>query len=351
MRFRWITQLGIVCALATSCAATPTVNQTVQVQAGSGEQAAQAEAVPAMSREQAVDTLVSDAFLPLDTAGCVIDAVFLETGEYNPNGAEAEVIDGCTTLLTDIGRTDEDKYTPQIDDPADRPAVSIGPFELTEASMPAIVPGGRAMGTVDIGGKSIEYVTITPPGFQIGDGAPVFFALPPGGQDLEITRNVADAVYLDQAVRRGWVVVTPASPSGRWYENGNGTVAAEFLAWVHAWVDAEGGKVHLGGMSNGGLSAFHIAARMPGAFHSLLAFPGYPRQGDRAAFENLVDVPVRMWVGGDDTSWVKNMESTAENFRTLGGDVELFVLPGEPHVLQSTADGVAFFDQLDAARS
>lgn len=349
MKFRWITQLGIVCVLATSCAATPTINQTVV--AGSGDKATEVAAAPAMSREQAVDTLVANAFLPLDTAGCVIDAVFLETGVYNPDGAEAEIVDGCTSLLEEIASSDEDEYTPQIDDPSDRPAVSIGPFELTEASMPSINPGGRATGSVDIGGEEIEYVTITPPGFQVGDAAPVFFALPPGGQDLEITRNVADVVYLDQAVRRGWVVVTPASPSGRWYENGNGTVAAEFLAWVHAWVDAEGGKVHLGGMSNGGLSAFHIAARMPGAFHSLLAFPGYPRQSDRAAFENVADIPVRMWVGGDDTSWVKNMESAAENIRTLGGDVELYVLAGEPHVLQSTADGVAFFDQLDAARS
>jgi dipeptidyl aminopeptidase/acylaminoacyl peptidase len=44
------------------------------------------------------------------------------------------------------------------------------------------------------------------------------------------------------------------------------------------------------------------------------------------------------------------METTAQQLRTVGGDVELWVLPGEAHVLQSTANGVAFFNELDAAR-
>lgn len=351
MKFRWITQLAIVCLLAASCAATPAVTQTVQagpVSSGGPDDGA-AQTVPAMSRDQAVETLVATAFLPEDTAACVIDAVFLETGVYNPAGADGDVVDECTTLI-DGAEAGNVGYTPDIDDPTERPPVSIGPVELTAESMPALNPGGRATGSVEIGGTTVDYVTITPSGFTIGDSAPVFFALPPGGQDLEITSNVADVVYQDQAVRRGWVVVTPASPSGRWYENGNGLVAAEFLAWVHAWVDAEGGKVHLGGMSNGGLSAFHLAARMPGAFHSLLGFPGYPRGGDQVALENVVDIPVRLWVGGDDSSWLDNMEDATEDLRTLGGDVELFVLPGEPHVLQSTVDGVAFFNELDAAR-
>jgi len=303
-----------------------------------------------MARDEAIDMLIDSAFLPIATAACVVDAVFRDTGDYNPVSADAGAIDECTATPTGDAVPEDSPYTPEIDDPSDRPSLAIGPVELTNESMPAINPGGRAIGSVEIGGTTVDYVTITPRGFAIGDSAPVFFALPPGAQDLEITTNVADVVYQDEAVRRGWVVVTPASPGGRWYENGNGLVAAEFLAWVHAWVDAEGDKVHLGGMSNGGLSAFHLAARMPGAFHSLLGYPGYPRSADASAIDNVADIPVRLWVGGDDTTWLENMESTAAKLRTVGTDVELFVLPGEPHVLQSTADGVAFFNELDASR-
>ncbi len=97
--------------------------------------------------------------------------------------------------------------------------------------------------------------------------------------------------------------------------------------------------------------AFHIALQDPSQFRSLLAFPGFPQtQADQDALTTLVDIPVRLWVGGDDPSWLTSMETTAQELRTVGGDVELFVLRGEPHVLQSTSNGIAFFNELDAAR-
>lgn len=352
MFFRSLAVVLVACFLATSCATTPTVVPTEAAIAVSST----------MGREEAIARLAAETFLPVEKAACVVDEVFQEAGVYNLRSEEAlasvdqaELVEGCTEV-------DEEFVAPERAD--DAPVVEIEElevetgeldiaeqFELTEDTMPVINPGGSATGTVRIGGKNIDYVTITPRGFRIGDVAPVFFALPPGGQGIDITRDVATGVYMNQAVTRGWVVVTPASPGGRWYDNDNTAVVPEFISWINAWVTIEGGRPHIGGMSNGGLSAFHIALQYPSQFRSLLAFPGFPQtEDDQDALATLADIPVRLWVGGEDADWLTSMETTAQELRTVGGDIELWVLRGESHVLQSTSNGIAFFNELDAAR-
>jgi len=57
--------------------------------------------------------------------------------------------------------------------------------------MPTIEPGALAVGEVTIDGTNIQYVSIVPVDFTVGDTAPVLLALPPGAQDLSTTTGVA----------------------------------------------------------------------------------------------------------------------------------------------------------------
>lgn len=225
-----------------------------------------------------------------------------------------------------------------------------------EAAEPAVgavelAPGSVSAGQIEIDGTTVDYVAVAPAGFKPGDTAPVLLAMPPGGQDLSLTRAIVDGTYAPQALARGWVVVSPAAPDGQLYFRGSETLIPAMMSWIESWVTVEGGRFHMAGISNGGLSAFRLAADQPDRFASIVAFPGFPRNDeDRAALADLTDIPVRMFVGETDTSWVTPMEETLQQLTDLGGDVTLEIMPGEGHVIRGLSDGVRVFDELDAAR-
>ena len=216
----------------------------------------------------------------------------------------------------------------------------------------AIIPGDLATGVLTLDGRTVEYVTVTPAGFERGDTAPVVVAFPPGGQDPELTRSVVEGIYRDEALARGWVVVSPAAPldDSLWFE-ASAALSSELLDWVQEWVVPEGDAFHIIGVSNGGLSTFRVAGDHPDRVKSIVVFPGYPRSdGDREALGGLAGIPVRMFVGGEDATWITPMEDTEAALLALDGDAELEILPGEGHIIGSLSDGVRIFDELDAAR-
>lgn len=216
---------------------------------------------------------------------------------------------------------------------------------------PAVAPGAIDVGEVDIGDTTVEYVTVVPEDFTVGAGAPVLLAFPPGGQDLGLTRRLVEGTYAAEAGRLGWVVVSPAAPDGVTFFNGSEDLLPGFVDWLATWVEPEGGAPHVAGVSNGGISAFRYAAGNPDEVRSIVTFPGFARSdADVDALEQLVDIPIRMFVGEDDTSWVRAGEDTLASAQAAGIDVELTVFPGEGHIMMSTADGVLIFEQLESFR-
>ena len=73
------------------------------------------------------------------------------------------------------------------------------------------------------------------------------------------------------------MVVSPVAPNGELYFEGSERLIPGFLDYVGMWVTAEGGGIHLSGISSGGISAFRVATQHPDRFRSLTVFPGFPR--------------------------------------------------------------------------
>ena len=216
---------------------------------------------------------------------------------------------------------------------------------------PALTPGAQSVGQVTIDDTPIDYVTVTPDGFEVGDTAPVLLAMPPGGQDLSLTESVTAGVYATEALARGWVVVSPAAPESGLYFEGSEELIPGFLDWMETWVSPEGDRPHLAGISNGGISSFRLVAEQPDAFASVLVFPGFARgDDDKAALADLADIPVRLFVGEQDTNWVSSGQTTFDVLDEAGADVVLEIVPGEGHSIGTLRDGVRVFDELDAAR-
>lgn len=235
-------------------------------------------------------------------------------------------------------------------------AAACGSSDQTEAAItpsvaPELAPGSVSEGSVEVDGVTIDYVVSVPAGFEQGDEAPLLLAFPAGGQDLNLTRSLVEGTYAPEAQRLGWVVVSPAAPGGELFFQGSERLVPGFLDWVETWVTPEGGAPHVAGISNGGISTFRYAALDPDRVLSLTAFPGFPRsEDDQAALAQLVDVPIRLFVGGTDTGWITPAQQAANTFESLGGDVELTIFDGEGHVMDSTRDGVIVFAQLESFR-
>jgi poly(3-hydroxybutyrate) depolymerase len=94
-------------------------------------------------------------------------------------------------------------------------------------------------------------------------------------------------------------------------------------------VEFEGGKVHLAGVSNGGLSAYRVITEYPPGFLSLTVLPGIPP--DERAFDALgplKGIPVAAFVGAKDSESMRGSQDTKEKLDALGIANTLEVVPG-----------------------
>lgn len=212
-------------------------------------------------------------------------------------------------------------------------------------------PGQSVLNSLEIDGTTLSFQLFVPRGFTPQSSAPVLLALPPGGQTARNVTETMQGVYIAEAARRGWVVVSPIAPGGVKFFEGSESLIPELMAEVMVMVLPEGGRPHLAGMSNGGISAFRIAGENPDNYASITVFPGFPQTGDdKRALRDLTDIPITLFAGSTDTAWVDAAEDTAERLEDLGANVTLQVVPGAGHLLQSLWQGDRLWDTFAAAR-
>ncbi len=226
---------------------------------------------------------------------------------------------------------------------------TVPPTTPQTTAPPNLVLGGMGVVGVDGVGVQVAVITVVPEGFAMGDEMPVLLAFPPGDQALDTASAVVDGIYEEQALARGWIVVSPVAPNGVSFWQGSEVHIEPILDWIETWVQSEGGAVHLAGVSNGGISVFRAASLHPERVASMVVFPGYPRGGD--PLEAVAHLPIRMFVGGADLPWIEPMEQTRDALLALGADVTLEVVAGAPHFIPELADGVVLFDVLDRLRT
>lgn len=187
-------------------------------------------------------------------------------------------------------------------------------------------------------GRTLRYALLLPDHFDPTQTYPTLLALPPGGQDETMVEAGLNRYWGRQATARGWVVVSPVAPEGVLFFQGSEKLIPALLDEIQQRVHIEGGKFHLTGASNGGLSAFRIALKWPSRFQSLVVLPGFPPdKQDFARLDRLAEIPVRMFAGGADTRWAEQERRTKKQLDALGVDAALKVFPGEGHIPASIA--------------
>ena len=143
--------------------------------------------------------------------------------------------------------------------------------------------------------------------------------------------------WVPEADRFGYIVFVPAAPNGRPFTGAGAMVFPEFIELLLHEYKILDNKFHIAGMSNGGRSAFHIAALYPQYFLSITGLPGYLPDATPERVGALARMCIYMYVGAFDTDWVEQVQQQASMFRAKGYSVHLSVEKGEGHVMRTLA--------------
>ena len=198
--------------------------------------------------------------------------------------------------------------------------------------------------------SDLTYAVVTPENFDPEKIYPAVLALPPGDGGRDMVEAALQG-YWGHGKPRGYIIVNPVAPDGVLFFDGAEEKIPVLLDEVARNYKIEGGRFHIAGISNGGISAFRIAEDYPKRFCSLAAFPGLPAN-DRD-FERLADIhalPMLLVVGEQDGRWVGRMQETQEKISALGGNAALHVLPGIGHSVNQGFSPQDLFSWLDQQR-
>jgi predicted esterase len=137
--------------------------------------------------------------------------------------------------------------------------------------------------------------------------------------------------------RRGYIVVLPAAPEGRPFVGPGAKIFPEFIEMLLREYKIRDNKFHVAGMSNGGRSAFHIAASFPQYFRSVTGLPGFLPDATPERVAALSNLCIYMHVGEFDADWLRQMQQQASLFRSKGYAVHFTIEKGEGHVMRTLA--------------
>jgi poly(3-hydroxybutyrate) depolymerase len=201
-----------------------------------------------------------------------------------------------------------------------------------------------------IAGMSLYYKVVFPKDYDPAKAYPAILACPPGSQTNDMVMVTLTGNWAAEAQRRGYIVVIPAAPAGRLFFEDGARVFPQFLDQLLKEYKVRDGKFHIAGMSNGGLSAFCIAASYPQYFLSVTGFPGYLPDATPQRIGSLAKLCINMHVGELDSGWLEDMQQQAAEFRAKGVAVKFTVEKGQSHVIRTlTGDGSRrLFDEIEA---
>lgn len=200
------------------------------------------------------------------------------------------------------------------------------------------------------GGLKVDYKVVLPNGYDPAREYPTILAFGGGPQNMRIVDAGLSRYWASEAERRGYIVVSPAAPTDQLFFENSDRVFPEFLDMILHDYKVQGGRMHVAGPSNGGVSAFHVASLYPSYFWSVTAFPGYLNDTTDPIVEALKTMCIYMHVGDRDDDWEKAMKQQYDMFRARHYSVVFFVEEDQGHDLDLGPDDIMhLFDDLDTA--
>jgi poly(3-hydroxybutyrate) depolymerase len=204
----------------------------------------------------------------------------------------------------------------------------------------------------EIAGITVRYKVILPKGYDPAKAYPAVLAFPGGAQTMNTVEGTVERNWREQAERLGYIVIVPAAPNGQLFFEEGAKFFPDFLVKLLGDFRIVDNKFHIAGVSNGGLSAFHIAASYPQYFWSVTGLPGYLLDATPARIHALAKMCINMYAGEMDTDWLESEKEQAVQFRAQGLVVEFSEEKGQGHVMRTleSEGAVRLFKQFEQAR-
>jgi poly(3-hydroxybutyrate) depolymerase len=204
----------------------------------------------------------------------------------------------------------------------------------------------------DVAGTKIQYKVVLPNGYDPAKAYPAILAFPGGPQTMDMVQGTTQRNWREQAESLGYIVIVPAAPNEQLFFEEGARVFPEFIVKLLSDYKILDGKFHIAGVSNGGLSAFHIAASYPQYFLSVTGLPGYLPDATPQRIRALAKMCIYMYAGEMDTGWLQSEKEQAAQFRKQGFVVEFNEEKGQGHVMRTLeGPGAArLFKQFEQAR-
>jgi poly(3-hydroxybutyrate) depolymerase len=203
------------------------------------------------------------------------------------------------------------------------------------------------------GGLPLTYKVLLPPGYDAARTYPAVLVFTGGPQQLRGAENTVNADWRAEAEKRGYIVISPGTPDGSLFFERADRVFPEFLAAILRDYKVRGGKLHVAGHSNGGLSAFHVAAKYPQYFLTVTGYPGlFQSASDPDRISVLKPMCLFMHVGDQDPSWSSAMEQQAERLQKQGFRIRYQVEKNQVHRLRAAEIDLSrrLFDQIEGCK-
>ena len=203
------------------------------------------------------------------------------------------------------------------------------------------------------GGTQVTYVVSLPPGYDAARAYPVVLVFTGGPQLLRMAEGTVRTDWQAEADRRGYVVVSPGTPDGSLFFEAADRIFPEFLDMLVREFTPVNGRVHIAGHSNGGLSAFHIAAKFPQYVATVTGHPGLlDGSADLARAAALKPACLFMHVGEKDDGWRGAMRQQYETLMKQGYRIRFTVEPGQVHRIKAGEVNLSrrLFDEIDGCR-
>lgn len=207
--------------------------------------------------------------------------------------------------------------------------------------------------TINIKSTPVQYRVILPKNYDPAQAYPGVLAFGGGPQTMDVVENTIRRNWKSEAEQRGYIVVLPAAFGGQLFFQGGERIFPEFLDKLLVDYKIEDNKFHIAGISNGGISAFHIAALYPKYFISITAFPGFFPNVTEERVRAIADMCIYMHVGEFyQMGWTPRIQQQAEVFQKVGLNIHFTIEKGQKHRLETFADKNAYrlFDQFEQAR-
>jgi poly(3-hydroxybutyrate) depolymerase len=190
--------------------------------------------------------------------------------------------------------------------------------------------------SIKVDGEIVHYKTVLPDGYDPAKAYPAVLAFGGGPQTMNTVDGILARNFRAEAEKRGYIVVAPAAPDGDLFFQDGDRIFPEFLKMILAEYKIRDNKLHVAGVSNGGIAALHVAAANPQYFLSVTAFPGYMWQPTAAKLQAISKMCVFMYVGElDPYMWHGEMKKEAEFLRSKGTLARYSVEKDQPHRIET----------------